>query len=215
MIRFKCPSCGKRLKVPDGTAGKKGICSRCGESVEVPGTVKGVGPDALVLDDVSSPDELAHRADPPVQPELHAPPADSQQDPRPVLKRRIWAKQPKEAVAETERQRFGLPPLTRQVLQWGTISVAVLTILWAVSFAVPERPRPMERPELERRAQELLDEAKRLHAAGQERQAIRAAESVINLYPQTRVADEAQRLADEWEGLVPPRPQLPPGGVRF
>ncbi|MBI3467178.1 MAG: hypothetical protein HY000_29550 [Planctomycetes bacterium] len=215
MIRFLCPKCGKKLEVPDGTAGQKGNCSGCGAMVEVPGTVKEVGPEAFALDDVPPADDVGHGAHQSAQPEPHPPPAGSEQGPRPVLKRRIWTVQPKEPVAETARSRFEFPRRAVQFVQWGTVIAAVLALLWTLPFANRDRPRPMERSELDRRARELLEEAKGMHAAGQEQQAIRAAHSLVNQYPQTRVADEAQRLADEWGGLVPPRPRPPPGGMRF
>jgi TM2 domain-containing membrane protein YozV len=37
VIRFPCPHCGKKVKVPDGSAGKRGNCPRCGGRVQVPG----------------------------------------------------------------------------------------------------------------------------------------------------------------------------------
>src|SRR5262245_5360600 len=36
MIQFPCPSCGKPLKVPEGAAGKTGMCLHCKQIVEVP-----------------------------------------------------------------------------------------------------------------------------------------------------------------------------------
>lgn len=36
MIRFKCPHCGKAIKVKDEGAGKKGKCHGCGEVIRVP-----------------------------------------------------------------------------------------------------------------------------------------------------------------------------------
>lgn len=36
MIRFQCESCGKRMKVADKLAGRKGRCPRCGHELLVP-----------------------------------------------------------------------------------------------------------------------------------------------------------------------------------
>lgn len=37
MIKFSCPKCGKRFKVPDEHAGKKGKCPECKDSILIPG----------------------------------------------------------------------------------------------------------------------------------------------------------------------------------
>ena len=36
MIEFACKHCGKRLVIPDESAGKKGKCPQCGTLVQVP-----------------------------------------------------------------------------------------------------------------------------------------------------------------------------------
>jgi len=36
VIRFRCPQCNKRLKTPEGTAGRMAQCTRCGTAVTVP-----------------------------------------------------------------------------------------------------------------------------------------------------------------------------------
>jgi predicted RNA-binding Zn-ribbon protein involved in translation (DUF1610 family) len=38
VIRFKCPYCGKALKVADTDAGKKGKCPGCGKRMRIPQT---------------------------------------------------------------------------------------------------------------------------------------------------------------------------------
>ena len=35
-IRFECPSCGKKLKAPAADAGRKSICTGCGQKVVIP-----------------------------------------------------------------------------------------------------------------------------------------------------------------------------------
>ena len=35
-LRFSCPECGANLAVPDGFAGRKGVCKKCGADVAVP-----------------------------------------------------------------------------------------------------------------------------------------------------------------------------------
>jgi hypothetical protein len=44
MIEFRCPSCGKGLRVDDGYGGKKGKCVACGVAVDIPKpvTTKGI-----------------------------------------------------------------------------------------------------------------------------------------------------------------------------
>lgn len=37
LIRFGCPTCGKRLKAPQTAAGKDSLCPKCGTKVTVPG----------------------------------------------------------------------------------------------------------------------------------------------------------------------------------
>ncbi len=44
-IRFNCPNCAKRLKVPDSAGGRRGRCTRCGAAVVAP-SVKVEIPDA-------------------------------------------------------------------------------------------------------------------------------------------------------------------------
>src|SRR3970040_935088 len=36
MIAFSCRRCGTRFKVPDGLAGKKARCKKCGQNLQVP-----------------------------------------------------------------------------------------------------------------------------------------------------------------------------------
>jgi biopolymer transport protein ExbD len=38
LVRFSCPACGKNLKAPTTSAGKKSLCPKCGTQVTVPGT---------------------------------------------------------------------------------------------------------------------------------------------------------------------------------
>src|SRR5258708_5606225 len=35
-IQVDCPGCGKKLKIPDSSAGKRGRCPNCGGNIEVP-----------------------------------------------------------------------------------------------------------------------------------------------------------------------------------
>jgi len=35
-IEFHCPGCGKRMRTPDTTAGRKGRCPHCGTKVQIP-----------------------------------------------------------------------------------------------------------------------------------------------------------------------------------
>lgn len=59
MIEFKCPTCGKSLKVPDEHAGKKGKCA-CGAVVAVP-SVTGKGPtEGTPTTEVHSEDSRGH-----------------------------------------------------------------------------------------------------------------------------------------------------------
>jgi biopolymer transport protein ExbD len=37
LVRFSCPACGKNLKAPQSSAGKKSLCPKCGTQVTVPG----------------------------------------------------------------------------------------------------------------------------------------------------------------------------------
>ncbi|MCP4190333.1 MAG: hypothetical protein GY768_06875 [Planctomycetaceae bacterium] len=37
-IEFDCPACGKRLRVPDGSAGRQAVCPDCSAQVEIPGS---------------------------------------------------------------------------------------------------------------------------------------------------------------------------------
>lgn len=39
MIRFSCATCGEKLSAPDGAAGKRGKCNKCGASNTVPQAV--------------------------------------------------------------------------------------------------------------------------------------------------------------------------------
>src|SRR3954453_7042926 len=45
MLKLNCPTCGKRLKVPDRLLGKRIGCSGCRNEVEVTSTNSTVGPD--------------------------------------------------------------------------------------------------------------------------------------------------------------------------
>jgi predicted RNA-binding Zn-ribbon protein involved in translation (DUF1610 family) len=38
MLRFKCPYCGKALKIEEIYAGKKGKCYACGKRMRIPQT---------------------------------------------------------------------------------------------------------------------------------------------------------------------------------
>ena len=40
MIRFQCPTCLKRLKAPDGGAGRKISCPKCGQRLLIPPPVR-------------------------------------------------------------------------------------------------------------------------------------------------------------------------------
>lgn len=37
-IEFFCPGCGKLMRTPDDTAGRKGLCPNCGIKVQIPPT---------------------------------------------------------------------------------------------------------------------------------------------------------------------------------
>ena len=37
-IEFHCPGCGKLMRTPDATAGRKGQCPHCGTKVQIPAT---------------------------------------------------------------------------------------------------------------------------------------------------------------------------------
>ena len=43
MISFQCPACGKKLKVKDEFAGKKGKCPKCGNVINIPALGEGEG----------------------------------------------------------------------------------------------------------------------------------------------------------------------------
>ena len=44
MIRFSCPHCTKKLKAPEGSAGRMITCPKCGQSLVVPAPVRSPGP---------------------------------------------------------------------------------------------------------------------------------------------------------------------------
>src|SRR5690348_15449422 len=47
MIRFSCPSCGKRLKAPENGTGRKTSCPGCGQSLYVPPPLQRTGRQAV------------------------------------------------------------------------------------------------------------------------------------------------------------------------
>ncbi|MHC4743129.1 MAG: TFIIB-type zinc ribbon-containing protein [Planctomycetota bacterium] len=69
MIKFKCPNCGQKLKVPDERAGRKGKCPKCGKSIVVPQAPQ-------IADSQSLPTlNFADNKQPPTAPDiLHIPP---------------------------------------------------------------------------------------------------------------------------------------------
>ena len=47
-IKFICDSCGKEIKAPDGSEGKKGKCHFCGEEIVIPQPPKELDDDGLI-----------------------------------------------------------------------------------------------------------------------------------------------------------------------
>ena len=60
MIRFQCPKCGKVLKAPDNSAGRKGSCSRCKKRLLVPLPLAAPAND----DNASEPDSYLEKTPP-------------------------------------------------------------------------------------------------------------------------------------------------------
>ncbi|MBM3982997.1 MAG: hypothetical protein FJ304_22535, partial [Planctomycetes bacterium] len=83
MIEVSCPNCSAKLKAPDGMAGKKAKCKKCGTGFRVPGPApaaesasEGAAPSVLAMPIPPLPDDDATEimmAEPVAEPVAPAP----------------------------------------------------------------------------------------------------------------------------------------------
>ena len=100
-----CTSCGSKIRVPDGMAGKKGKCPKCGlvftipEALEIPDTPAAAPPPADI--GITSAPPTSDRGTPPPA----TPPPKSAAEPPPVPSRRAWEDDEDEDDRDRRRSR--------------------------------------------------------------------------------------------------------------
>ncbi|MEZ6063113.1 MAG: M48 family metalloprotease [Planctomycetaceae bacterium] len=148
-IHFTCPDCGKRIRVGDNSAGKRGTCPGCGGRVQVPNTPGSPSPGQQQR--VAQPSERSVAAtkrrtaqpvsDDPAAADLPAPSRRSQRLPKkPALSAKSWLESSADRKARLEEQVLGaftgkIKPVRRTMLyRIGVIGVAIFVVVLPVLY---------------------------------------------------------------------------------